>query len=245
MLTPLALASLRRGFRAHLVRRGEHEQLDFFHAQMRRAVLDRCVPDAPACPPLHSAISDFLESLPASDPLIRLERMAQLIGQRDALRAARYYATLEVDSTPPPERLGSTWTLVEWIAEAELGGAHASSVHPAASRGRDLHSESPANPTSPGSPPGSTKQSLRQQRWDAAETYYTRLLDLGEPLAEIVPRLVACLLNAHEELSPGACARIGELLAKLESAGHTDLALQVRATYTARLPRKPWWKRWG
>ena len=459
----LALASIRRSFRAHLVRRGEHEQLDFFHAQMRRAVLDRCVPDAPARPPLHAAISDFLESLPASDPLIRLERMTQLIGERNATRAATYYATVDASGAAPTERLGSTWTLVDWIAEAEQG-AHASSVPPAASCGRDpVNEESPNNPhlawitswldqaelaneliyqltcnfqfglfkrmendvvlptrqclveatrralqrlaaadpsnagwqrdlsvsqekigdvllaqgdlagalrafreslavrerlaaadpsnagwqrdlsvsltqmaqlherqgdraealrhaeasfriderlasmdptnvtwqndvrvsrsmverlagmsdsplsavgsqapsghpapSGPASPPRvsqtpavtpktMTPEELRtranenfhNQQWEAAETYYTRLLNLGEPLAEVVPRLVDCLLNAHDELLPGTCARIVELLAKLESAGHTALARDIRATYTARLPKKPWWKRWG
>ena len=113
---------------------------------MRRAVLDRCVPAAPARPPLHAAISDFLESLPASDPLIRLERMTQLIGERNATRAATYYATVDASGAAPTERLGSTWTLVDWIAEAEQG-AHASSVPPAASCGRDpVNEESPNNP---------------------------------------------------------------------------------------------------
>ena len=88
-------------------------------------------------------------------------------------------------------------------------------------------------------------ENFHNQQWEAAETYYTRLLNLGEPLAEVVPRLVDCLLNAHDELLPGTCARIVELLAKLESAGHTALARDIRATYTARLPKKPWWKRWG
>ena len=124
LLSPLALASLRRSFRTHLVRRGEHEQLDFFHAQMRRAVLDRCVPDETQRRTIHAAISDFLESLPPSDPLIRFERMSQLIGERNATRAGAYYATVQADAGDEltSERLGSTWTIVEWIVQAEAAG---------------------------------------------------------------------------------------------------------------------------
>ena len=85
---------------------------------------------------------------------------------------------------------------------------------------------------------------FRHQRWELAQTYYTRLLDLGEPLMEVVPRLVDCLLNAHDELLPGPAARIEDLISRLESAGHADLARQLRATCTARLPKKPWWKLW-
>jgi len=34
------------------------------------------------------------------------------------------------------------------------------------------------------------------------------LLNQGEPLVDVVLRLVACLLNAHEELLPATYARI-------------------------------------
>ncbi|MCU0857458.1 MAG: hypothetical protein MUC65_03530 [Pontiellaceae bacterium] len=117
--TDLGLATLRRGFRAHIVRRGENGQLDFFHAQMRRAMLDRCVPNEKTRQALHAAISDYLETLPAGDPLIRLERMGQPIGEHNTLRAGRYYATLKANAESATERLGATWALVDWIAEGE------------------------------------------------------------------------------------------------------------------------------
>lgn len=46
-----------------------------------------------------------------------------------------------------------------------------------------------------------------------------------------------------EQLSPTTRARIEDLLTRLAAAGHAEHAQQVRATYTARLPKKPWWKR--
>ena len=120
-LDDLGLAALRRGFRAHIVRRGENGQLDFFHAQMRRAMIERCAPREETRQSLHAAINDYLETLPASDPLIRLEQMGQLIGERNALRAARYYASVDTASEATTERLGHTWTLVEHITTGESG----------------------------------------------------------------------------------------------------------------------------
>jgi len=118
-LNDLALASMRRGFRAHIVRRGVNGQLDFFHAQMRRAVIKRCEPEESTRQNLHASISDFLEKLPDNDPLIRLERMGQLIGEHNAMRAGRYYATFDPKSESNTERLGSTWNLLDWIVTGE------------------------------------------------------------------------------------------------------------------------------
>ena len=116
----LQLAALRRGFRAHLVRRGEGGHLDFFHAQMRRAVERMYLADENLRRVVHSSISDYLETLPESDPMVPVERMRQLIGEHDALRAARYYATLDASGNAEPgERVGSSWTLIDWILEGE------------------------------------------------------------------------------------------------------------------------------
>ncbi|WP_295302902.1 DUF4062 domain-containing protein [Accumulibacter sp.] len=113
----LALAGLRRAFRAHVIRRGTLQQVDFFHAQLRPAVLARYLRDEAARRALHRELSDYLETLPDSDPLLPVERMHQLIGEHDALRAARYYATLEADAeaTAAPAHRGATGTLVEWL----------------------------------------------------------------------------------------------------------------------------------
>ena len=147
----LSLSTLRRSFRAHLVRRGEHEQLDFFHAQMRRAVLTRCMPDETQRRVIHAAISDYLETLPLNDPLIRFERMSQLIGERNATRAGAYYATVQADAGDDltSERLGSTWTLVDWIVEAERGEQASlvlRSPQGEEGSGRNHDTESPNNP---------------------------------------------------------------------------------------------------
>ncbi len=115
-LSNLALASLRLGFRAHIVRRGDDGHLDFFHAQMRRAVLERYAQDGKARRSLHAAISDYLETLPDADPMIGLERISQLIGERNTLRAARYYSALDASYS---DRIGATRNLAEWIASGE------------------------------------------------------------------------------------------------------------------------------
>ena len=114
----LALAALRRGFRAHLVRRGAAAQLDFFHAQMREAVIERSASDDGTRTALHRTVNDYLENLPEDDPLIPVERMWQLLGEHDALRAGKYYATVDVAQAGPMDRKGATWTLVEWLTES-------------------------------------------------------------------------------------------------------------------------------
>ncbi|MCA9170160.1 MAG: tetratricopeptide repeat protein, partial [Planctomycetales bacterium] len=95
-ITPLDLANLRRSFRAHLVRRGTFEQLDFFHQQMRQAVEQRSLRDVAPTQSLHRAIADHLESLPHDDSLRINELMVHLIGGDDSGRAARHLADLTV-----------------------------------------------------------------------------------------------------------------------------------------------------
>ena len=117
-LDELSLAALRRGFRSHLIRRGALGQLDFCHAQMRRFVDAHLLSDEEKRRALHGRISDYLEILPPDDPIIPMERMRQLIGERDRLRAARYYASSETTlCTHSEERIGSTWTIAEWIVK--------------------------------------------------------------------------------------------------------------------------------
>jgi len=89
-VTPLSLASLRRAFRAHLLMRGE-QQWDFFHAQMRQAVAERCSIDPSLARRLHTAVADHLWNLGRDDPLRRDELMFHLIGADDYARAAALY----------------------------------------------------------------------------------------------------------------------------------------------------------
>ena len=128
VMDDLLVATLRRGFRAHLVRRGASGQLDFLHAQMRQAVWQRTAADETQRRPLHAAVSDHLETLPETDPLVAAERMGQLIGEFDALRAARYYATVDASKADPSQHTGSTWNLVEWLTTAETESAGATRV---------------------------------------------------------------------------------------------------------------------
>jgi tetratricopeptide (TPR) repeat protein len=93
-LDDLQLAALRRSFRAHLVRRGNLKQLDFFHRQMRQAVRERALTDKPTTLALHRVIADHLESLESDDQLRNGELMVHLIAGDDPLRAAKTYATI-------------------------------------------------------------------------------------------------------------------------------------------------------
>lgn len=87
----LKLAALRRGFRAHIARRGAAEQWDFFHPQMREAIRRRNLADPDLARRIHSAIADHLEALPADDPLHQSERMFHLISADDRARAVTAY----------------------------------------------------------------------------------------------------------------------------------------------------------
>lgn len=113
----LRVAELRRGFRAHVVRRSAWGQLDFCDAQMREAVAARYLADEARRRHLHGRVSDYLETLGPDSPIVGIERMRHLIAERDARRAARYYATTDAaQPAPGEERVGDAWTLVEWIA---------------------------------------------------------------------------------------------------------------------------------
>ena len=112
--------------------------------------------------------------------------------------------------------------------------------------------ESPAPPTP--SPPRReiSQEELRETGerlfqnglWEAAAGDLQKLLDAGEPLAEYAPKLITCLLNAHDTLLESDIKRIETLLQKLEQAGHADLAAPLRQQFQAKLPRKKSWKFW-
>ncbi len=88
----LGVASLRRSFRAHLVRRGENGCVDFSHTQMRKAVAAFALGNETPLAPIHRAIADHLLLLGERDPLFLKEMMFHLMGAGDAPRAALFYA---------------------------------------------------------------------------------------------------------------------------------------------------------
>jgi len=108
----LHLAVLRRGFRAHLGRRGAAGQLDFLHAQMRQAVRKRALGDAETEKNIHRTLADHLEGLTPDDPLRASELMVHLIEGDDAPRAARVYAELP---DPSAGLTGATQALARHI----------------------------------------------------------------------------------------------------------------------------------
>jgi len=93
----------------------------------------------------------------------------------------------------------------------------------------------------------SANQSIRKGNWEAAETFLSKLVQLGVPQHEIASDLVRCIVNAHETLSEPDRARIEVILGELVRSGHSDLSAQIRAERAARLnppAKKPWWKIW-
>ncbi len=112
--TALRFASLRRGFRAHLVGRGADQQWDFSHAQMRVAVHQRNLNDPTLCRQLHAAIADHLESLPREDRLRQTELMYHYAKSEDTKRASRYYGSDLLET----EESAATLVLAETILES-------------------------------------------------------------------------------------------------------------------------------
>ena len=82
---------------------------------------------------------------------------------------------------------------------------------------------------------------------EAAASDLEKLIAPGEPLAEHGPKLVACLLNAHEDVLPAHAAQIEALLRQLDAAGHSAIASDLRRQFAAKqsaFAPKPWWKFW-
>jgi len=89
----LRFASLRRGFRAHLVQRGEMGQWDFFHAQMRNAVRNRNLSEKDSLQNIHRLITRHLENLTSEDPFRIREIMFHFIGGDEKGKAAAHYGS--------------------------------------------------------------------------------------------------------------------------------------------------------
>jgi tetratricopeptide (TPR) repeat protein len=92
----------------------------------------------------------------------------------------------------------------------------------------------------------SVNRCFQKGLWEAASGLLQELLARGEPLQEVAPKLITCLVSAHEDLIPADAARIEDLLRQLEASGHATLATQLRQQHASKLapPKKPWWKVW-
>jgi tetratricopeptide (TPR) repeat protein len=107
----LAFATLRRGFRGHLVERGAAGQWDLAHPQARRAVLARNLSSEEERQAVHAALADHLLDLPAGDPMHCDETVVHLVGAGDQARAAAYYGgEISVE-----EREGATRALAAYL----------------------------------------------------------------------------------------------------------------------------------
>jgi hypothetical protein len=58
----------------------------------------------------------------------------------------------------------------------------------------------------------------------------------------VAPDLITALLNTRQPPMPHTVKRVEEILAQLQSAGHTTLAASLRTKLIAAQPKKPWWK---
>ena len=88
--------------------------------------------------------------------------------------------------------------------------------------------------------------SFQEGLWEVAAMHMDNLLLSGEPIEQVAPKLITCLLNAHEQLSPSSVFRIDGLLNQLESASHAALAAPLRQKLEAKrgANKKPRWKFW-
>jgi hypothetical protein len=144
------------------------------------------------------------------------------------------------------EGMAEFWALGKRVADAitDLGAVGASAavttVHipdPLAQPRRELSSEELRE---------SADRCFQKGLWEAASGLLEQLLARGEPLPAVAPKLITCLVSAHEDLVPTDAARIEDLLRQLEAAGHATLAIQLRQQHASKLipPKKPWWKVW-
>lgn len=112
----LRFARLRRLFRSQIQARGALEQWDVAHAQMRVAILGWRAARGLADLPLHVALATRLLGLPGDDPVRATETMRHLLGSRDLINAAWYYAKPD---RPEPAASGETRFLAAaWLSDA-------------------------------------------------------------------------------------------------------------------------------
>ncbi|MDP1590273.1 MAG: tetratricopeptide repeat protein [Prosthecobacter sp.] len=98
----LRFAVLRRCFRAHLVKHGALEQWDLAHATLCQTFLALLEGEWQVAAPaadgallvrsLYTCGADYLETLPSDTGVATEELMWQMLGTRDALRVAQYFA---------------------------------------------------------------------------------------------------------------------------------------------------------
>jgi WD40 repeat protein len=84
--------------------------------------------------------------------------------------------------------------------------------------------------------------------WEFVSMECEKLLAHGESLSEYGPKLITCLLNAHEDLSAADASRIEALLQELDNAGletlATPLRMQLAKKKNISAPKKLFWKFW-
>ncbi len=89
--TDLHFAAVRRSLRAHLVQRGGAARWSVFHAQLRDAILARCLPDVSKRIELHERIAAHLAALPSGDPVRATELVYHLLESGQTRRAGVCY----------------------------------------------------------------------------------------------------------------------------------------------------------
>ncbi|MBX7206730.1 MAG: TIR domain-containing protein [Verrucomicrobiaceae bacterium] len=86
------------------------------------------------------------------------------------------------------------------------------------------------------------EERFAREHWETAAMAFEELLALGQPLGTHGPRLVRCLLNAHEMLLDAHARRIEEILGQLEREKLVETAKTLRTEFDKkkRGSRRSW-----
>jgi len=152
----------------------------------------------------------------------RLEGQAQYWWRKayDLLNAMKERDLLH----PEDEKLFPT--LRRKLGEAE------SKLHVTRQPALDLHTAQPMNDGLR----ASAETMYNKCLWDAASSVYEKLLAAGDPVEEVGPKLVKCLLNIHKPPTPGEVKRAKEVVGQLDAKGRSDLVDPFRQILTAKQP---------
>lgn len=117
-MSDLDLASLRRSFRDQLLPRGPQQFFVFSHQQLIRSILERYVKGESRRTEINSTIADYLESLPADDP-VKNENLIHHLLRAGRIADAVKYFTSTIGS---PEHDGVVARLADDIIALENKG---------------------------------------------------------------------------------------------------------------------------
>ena len=259
-VTTLALAQLRRAFRAQFAQRGPTGEWTFSHSQLGETVRKRNLGDPDLVRRLHRVIAAYLWELPEDDPVRQRELIYHLVAAGDQPRAAEYYS--QVDG---PVFAATTRELADHIVagEAQTGNPNlewaCSLLRQPLPLGRpleefDRRSWESAAPDSRSRRPFTNREDVRPWRLCQRFLYglYRELLQSAEQGPATRQRLVIVLLEAtksriatvhernlaHEELRHDYWHCLNLLAQHRRALGELDIAHSLDAMADALWDRE-------